>query len=231
MTIRSLAGAGALALASALVFGWGAGSALAAPAEQANASTSRSYSLSLRGNTGDYVFDSGADCNYCSLDNQPNCECLILYSGSSTYWSWNTNPYSAVRYEIEVDYLLNNTTDSGTGGSCATAIGGITVEGTFSPNVLVAETTGTICDTQNSNLTYSGSYVIVSEITTASAAGLYTDASGSGALTFGFDDEIDPTVAINKPLDSGGQLQMSGNLSLSTAAPSCSGVGGVHSDC
>jgi hypothetical protein len=220
MTIRSTAGAGALALATTLLFGWGAGSALAAPAGQANASSNSSYPLSLRGNIGDYAFGSGSDsgdgqCAFCSLDNTANCECLGIENGTSTYWSWGTNPYSAIGYELEVDYLTTNLTDSGTGGSCATAIGGISVEGTFSPNELFAETTGTLCETQNGNITYTGSYVVLDD-----GVGLYADASGSGALSFGVGQTtIVPTVATDTPPVIYGQLQMNGNLSLTTTAP------------
>ena len=129
-TIRSTAGAGALALATTLLFGWSAGSALAAPAGQANASSNGSYPLSLRGNIGDYTFGSGdEECLLCSPDNTANCECVFIQSGTSTYWSWGTNPYSAVAYELELDYPTNNLTDSGTGGSCATAIGGFALKG------------------------------------------------------------------------------------------------------
>lgn len=223
MTIRSLAGAGALALASALVFGWGAGSALAKPAEQAS-SSGTSYPLAMRGNVGGYSFSNGEGCNYCSSDNYASCECIFLNSGTATTWSWGPHPYTQIGYTLEVDYLLSNTTSSGTGGSCATAIGGISVEGTFSPNELVAETTGTICDTQNSNLTYSGSYIILNE-----GEGIFADAAGSGALTFGLSGNgIEPTVAQSAGANIYGQLQMTGNLSLTTTAPSsCGGVAGA----
>jgi hypothetical protein len=215
MTIRSTAGAGALALATTLLFGWGAGSALAAPAGQANASSNASYPLSLRGNIGDYGFGAGDECAFCSEDNYANCVCLEVENGTSTYWSWGKNPYSAINYLLEVDYLTTNLTDSGTGGSCATAIGAIGVEGTFSPNELVAETTGMLCETQNGNISYSGSYVVLDD-----GVGLYADASGAGALTFGVGQtEIVPSVVTDTPPVNYGQLQMNGNLALTTTAP------------
>jgi hypothetical protein len=222
MTIRSWAGG--LALVSTLLFGWGAGSALAKPAEKSAASSDVSYPLSLRGNAVNLQFNN--DCTFCNVE---DCSCISFQGGPSTYWQWGTNPYTVIGYSIEVDYLLADSTDSGTGGSCVAAVGGIKVDGTFTPNVLVAETTGTICDTPNGNVTYSGSYVITDD----GAAGLYTDASGAGTLTFGIGQEnISPAIASETPADINGQLQMTGNISLGTSAPSsCSAAGGERPAC
>jgi hypothetical protein len=231
MTIRSLAGASAVALATALVCGWTARPALAkasppASSTQSNASTTNlSYPLSLRGNATNLSYGSGAECNYCSPDNQGSCECLFFENGSQTFWQWGTNPYTVIGYAVEVDYYFDSGIDNGTEGFCSPATGGIYVEGTFSPNAVFAETTGMLCDVIDGS-TYSGSYLIEGE------TGIYSSATGSGALSFGLETNSIDAGVVRKtdqpPVD--GQLQMTGNISLSTAVSSCTGTG-TKSDC
>ena len=231
MTIRSWAGAGMVALASALVCGWTAGPAMAkaappASSTQTNASsTNLSYPLSLRGNATGLQYNSGANCHFCSPDNYGSCECVSFVNGSQTFWQWNTNPYTAIGYQIEIDYYLDTGIDNGTEGLCSPATGGISIAGTFSPNGVYAETTGMLCDVVDGS-TYTGTYLIEGE------TGIYASASGSGALSFGLvDDSFDDsgvTKTVSPPVD--GQLQMTGNISLSTAVSSCTGTG-TKSNC
>lgn len=231
MTIRSWAGAGTVALASALVCGWTASPAMAKGAPPASttpsnaSSTNLSYPLSLRGNATDLSYGSGAECNFCSPDNQGSCACVFFENGSQTFWQWSTNPFTVIGYEIEVDYYPDSGIDNGTEGFCSPATGGISVDGTFSPNAVFAETTGMLCDVVDGS-TYSGSYLI------DGGTGIYGSASGSGALSFGLETtSFEPngiTTADPPPVD--GQLQMTGNLSLSTAVSSCTGTG-TKSNC
>ena len=197
-----------------------------ASSTQTNASsTNLSYPLSLRGNATDLSYGSGAECNYCSLDNQGSCACIFFESGSQTFWQWSTNPFTVIGYEIEVDYYLDAGVDNGTEGFCSPATGGIAVDGTFSPNGLFAETTGMLCDVVDGS-TYSGSYII------EEGTGIYGSASGSGALSFGLGtnsfDDSGVTKTDQPPVD--GQLQMTGNISLGTAVSSCTGTG-TKSNC
>jgi hypothetical protein len=231
MTIRSLAGAGMVALASAFVCGWTASPAMAkgappASSTQSNASTTNlSYPLSLRGNATDLFYDSGANCNFCSPDNYGSCECVFFSSGSQTFWQWNTNPYTVIGYQIEVDYYLDTGIDNGTEGFCSPATGGISVDGTFSPNGVYAETTGMLCDVVDGS-TYTGTYLI------EGGTGILASASGSGALSFGLVDNSFDDSGVTKadPAPVDGQLQMTGNISLSTAVSSCTGTG-TKSNC
>ena len=82
------------------------------------------------------------------------------------------------------------------------------------------------CDTYDGNLTYTGSYLILETET-----GIYTDASGSGALSFGLATpsiESGSHTIHRQPVD--GQLQMTGNISLSTGANRAA-ESGTRSDC
>jgi hypothetical protein len=212
MTIRSWARAGMLALASALVCGWAAVPAMAGstpPAKSAAIPVGASYPLSLRGNLTNVAIDTEGSCNFCE-GNYLTCSCLFFSSGTSSYWSWHNNPYTVIGYSVEVDYFpSSNTIDNGTEGLCSPAIGEITIQGTFSPNAVYAETVGMLCDAAAntfdptepySGATYSGSYLIEGD------EGIFADASGSGALSFGLNGSPFETVP------SGGQLQMTGNV-------------------
>jgi hypothetical protein len=215
MTIRSWAGAGMLALAGVLLCG-AAGPAMAGGTPPASSNikstTSSSYPFSLRGNLVIVGTGSGeSQCLYCDVGSA--CQCIFVASGSSSYWSWATNPYSLIGFEAELDYFQSGV-DNGTGGFCSPAIGGITVDGTFSPNVLNAATYGTLCDVQ-SGATYTGTYLI------NGGAGQLSNASGSGALTAGIDENAFTTLtsASKAPID--GQIQMTGNIGFNKGVTAC----------
>jgi hypothetical protein len=202
-----------LALATALVCGWAAGPAMAGATPSASSNTApanASYPLSLRGNVTNVSIGTGADCSYCSVDEQPYCDCLFMTNGASTYWSWGSNPYKVVGFLIEVDFYPGSTISNGTTGTCSSAIGAITVEGTSSPNAIYAESVGTLCDaaantfdpsSPYSGTTFTGSYLIEGD------QGIFTAATGSGALSFGLNGSPFQDVPVT-----GGQLQMTGNL-------------------
>lgn len=212
MTIRSWARAGMLALASALVCGWAAAPALAGatpPAKSAAAlPVGASYPLSLRGNLTNVAIDTGESCNFCE-GNTGSCSCLFFSNGPSSFWAWDSHPFTVIGYSVEVDYFATSTIDNGTEGACSPAIGEITVQGTSSPNAVYAETVGMLCDAAAntsdpsepySGATYSGSYLIEGD------DGTFVNATGSGALSFGLNGSPFQTVP------SGGQLQMTGNI-------------------
>jgi hypothetical protein len=224
MTIRSWARAGMLALASALVCGWAASPAMAGatpPAKSAAAiPVGANYPLSLRGNLTNVSIATGGSCNFCE-GNTGTCSCLFFSNGSSSYWSWHNNPYTVIGYSVEVDYFAGSTIDNGTAGACSPAIGEITVQGTFSPNAVYAETVGMLCEAAANTFdpsvpffgaTYSGSYLIEGD------EGIFIDATGSGALSFGLNASPFETVP------TGGQLQMTGNITPNNGAE-CSAVG------
>jgi hypothetical protein len=210
MTIRSWARAGMLALAGVLASGWVAAPALAGsapPARSAAVPAGASYPLALRGNLTNVAINTGESCNFCE-GNTGSCSCIVFSNGSSSYWSWGPHPYSVIGYSGEVDYFAGSTIDNGTEGVCSPAIGGITVQGTSSPNAVYAETVGMLCDAAAntfdpsapySGATYSGSYLIEGD------GGIFLGATGSGALSFGLNASPFQTVP------SAGQLQMTGN--------------------
>jgi hypothetical protein len=211
MTIRSWARASLLALASALVCGWAAGPAIAGttpPTKSETVPVGASYPLSLKGNVANASIATGESCNYCS-GNTGTCSCLFFSSGTSTFWQWDNNPYSTVGFNMEVDYFGGSSIDNGTAGVCTPAIGGITVQGTYSPNAVYAETVGMLCDAAANTAdpsnpyggaTYSGTYIIEGD------QGIFTTATGAGALSFG----VKPSPLETTP--TGGQLQMTGNI-------------------
>jgi len=224
MTIRSWARAGMLALASALVCGWAAGPAMAGatpPAKSAAAvPVGANYPLSLQGNLTNVSVGTGESCNFCE-GNSETCSCLFFSNGSSSYWSWENNPYSVIGFSGEVDYFASSAIDNGTEGTCSAAIGAVTIQGTFSPNAVYAETVGMLCQAAAntsdpsepySGATYSGSYLIEGD------EGIFVTATGSGALSFGLDGSPFSTVP------TGGQLEMTGNITPNNG-PECSAVG------
>ncbi|HTT75276.1 MAG TPA: hypothetical protein VMF50_04765 [Candidatus Binataceae bacterium] len=225
MTIRSWARAGVFALASALVCGWASAPAIAGgtpPAESEVAPVGATYSLALRGNLADVAIATEG-CNFCN-GNSGNCSCLTFSSGSSSYWSWGNKPYSVIGFTAELDYFPTtySTIDNGTGGNCSSAIGEITVQGSSSPNAVYAETVGMLCDagantpdpsSPYTGATYTGSYLIEGD------QGVYDDAAGSGALSFGLNQSPFQTVP------TAGQLQMTGNITPNTGVSQCSAAG------
>jgi len=231
MNIRYWARAGVLALASAAVFGWGMSPVLAQspPTASASSTTGQSYALTLRGNAnvlnyGSEPIEDSGDCTYCNTD---GCACLFASGGNSTVWKWDGNAFSKVSFTLELDYL-DQELDSGTGNNCDPAIGVIEVDGTYAPNAVDFETTGMLCDNADFGSTFTGSYVIVG------GDGLYAAASGSGGVSFGVNQQSAEFEAVaNASPTVYGQLQITGNISLTTQVPACSGVAvnGVKAAC
>ncbi|HUN57493.1 MAG TPA: hypothetical protein VMU41_05220 [Candidatus Binataceae bacterium] len=219
MTIRSWARATVLVLASALVCSWTGSPAIAGAKNAASIPVGASYPLALRGNL--VVSSISTEgCNFCA-GNEGTCSCLNVTNGTSSYWSWHNNPYTVIGFNAEVDYFTSASMLNGTAGLCSPAIGEITVQGTFSPNAVYAETVGMLCDaTANtsspdnpySGATYSGSYLIEGD------EGIFVDATGAGSLSFGLND----SAFTGAP--TGGQLQMTGNITPNSGGCSARGA-------